>query len=683
MRMRRIWPLCTAALFVAGALSIADAQGGGGGRGGGGAPPPAPPGSSGILGPTNVSMGTPAAPIEEGTSAISGVVIDGSTKTPLADAVVYLGLNGIGVMGTQNRQVTDAKGRFAFVNLPAKGNATVSASKIGFLPGGFSRDNRPVMSNAPINLRDGEWIGDVQIPLWRPGGISGTVTDERGEPVVGVFVRVIARLRIAGQDVLGGGPLTRTDDRGMYRVTGLGPGRYVVVVPSVQSTLPTASVLAAPPRPAGAPPYVPEPALDLDPQTRLVLQNHPIPPPPSDGVRFAYPIAFHPNTTSLSSAATIDLNYGDERGNVDVTLQPVTSWRVSGVVQGPPEALANLTLRLIPQGFERLGYGSEAGTAFVGVDGQFTFLHVPDGTYSIEVIRSVNQLRASSATMPPIRDFPPPPRPGGGQGWGTNTSSVDAAPPGVGYERRTFGASSGNYIGRTTITVSGRDEHGVALPLRPTGTMTGRVRVESTIELPPGTTRQDPGSGLRLDPADGDPARGPLQREGASAATPSGEFTIAGLMPGPYFLRGNPTWLIKSVTWQGRDYTDTPFDATATQDFSDVEVVVTDAKPTLTGIVRDTTGKPAAGAVVVAFSTNDAHWTNRGLTPIRMSSSTTSRTGAYQFPSLPAGEYFVVHVDPAQYASRFEPEFFRTASAGAARVTLGWGETRSLDLSAK
>jgi hypothetical protein len=614
-------------------------------------------------------------------SAISGVVIDGASKAPLAGAIVYLGLNGSGVMGTQNRQVTDSKGRFAFVNLPAKGNATVSASKVGFLAGGFSRDSGLGPANAPISLRENEWINDVQIPLWRPGGISGTVTDERGEPVVDVFVRVVSRLRIAGQDVLAAGPLTRTDDRGMYRVPGLRPGRYLVVVPSMQSTIPTASVLAAPARPAGAPPYVPEPSLDLDPQTRLVLRNYPTPPPPSGGVRFSYPIVLHPNTTSLSSAATIDLKYGDERGNVDITLQPVTSWRVAGVVQGPPDALANLTLRLIPQGFERLGYGSEAGTAFVGADGQFTFLNVPDGTYVIDVMRSVNQLRASSGTTPPGRDFPPPPRPGGMSGWGTNTSGVDAAPPGVGFERRTFG-TVGTYIGRATVTVSGRDETGVVFPVRPMGTMSGRVRAEATIELPPGVTRQDPSSGLRLDPADGDPSRGPLQREAAAGAL-AGEFTIAGLMPGPYFLRGNPTWLIKSVTWQGREYIDTPFDAAATQDFSGVEVVVTDAKPTLTGMVRDASGKPAAGAVLVAFSTNDAHWTNRGLTPMRMGSATASRTGTYTFGSLPAGDYFVAIVDAAQYASRYEPEFFRAASAGATRVTLAWGETKTMDVSAK
>src|SRR5258707_11860396 len=78
-------------------------QGGGGGQRGAG---------SGAGGPAPMLMPPAPAPAAEGTSAISGVVIDGGTKAPVAGALVYLSIEGRGTVA-QSRQLTDTKGRFA------------------------------------------------------------------------------------------------------------------------------------------------------------------------------------------------------------------------------------------------------------------------------------------------------------------------------------------------------------------------------------------------------------------------------------------------------------------------------------------------------------------------------------------------------------------------------------------
>src|SRR4051794_1084287 len=72
------------------------------------------------------------------TGAITGVVSDVLTGAPLADALVYLSAKGRG--STQMRQLTDEKGRFAFVNLAANPSYTIAASRIGYLDGGFLQD---------------------------------------------------------------------------------------------------------------------------------------------------------------------------------------------------------------------------------------------------------------------------------------------------------------------------------------------------------------------------------------------------------------------------------------------------------------------------------------------------------------------------------------------------------------
>src|SRR6185436_14410459 len=72
-------------------------------------------------------------------------------------------------------------------------------------------------------------IGDrVKITMVRGGVITGTVTDSKGQPVVGVPVQATPP---SGASALGSfmsGMAVETDDRGIYRIFGLLPGQYVV-----------------------------------------------------------------------------------------------------------------------------------------------------------------------------------------------------------------------------------------------------------------------------------------------------------------------------------------------------------------------------------------------------------------------------------------------------------------------
>src|SRR5262245_58947730 len=81
-----------------------------------------------------------------GSGAISGVVVDGVTGAPVPGAVIMLaGIVGISVPTSSSpgasptRQVTDAKGRFAFVNLPAAPNFTLTANKPGYIAGSYGQ----------------------------------------------------------------------------------------------------------------------------------------------------------------------------------------------------------------------------------------------------------------------------------------------------------------------------------------------------------------------------------------------------------------------------------------------------------------------------------------------------------------------------------------------------------------
>jgi len=145
---------------------------------------------------TPVVVGSARSPQSSATAVISGIVVDSTTGEALPDAIVFLESTPARPMATQPRQLTDEKGRFAFVNLPGDVTFTISATKFGYLEGGYGRETMPTDPLRGITVKPGEWISNIKVSIAKPGAISGVVRDESGEPVVGVVVRVLHRVRI-------------------------------------------------------------------------------------------------------------------------------------------------------------------------------------------------------------------------------------------------------------------------------------------------------------------------------------------------------------------------------------------------------------------------------------------------------------------------------------------------------
>jgi len=617
------------------------------------------------------------------SGAISGTVIDGLTGLAVADAIV--GLSPAPSTGTQlpagyqARQMTDARGRFAFLNLPDAGTFQLTAAKFGYLDGGYGRDSAPTDQLRPIVIANGAWVGNLRVNIWTPAAISGAVRDENGEPVVGVFVRALARFRIAGRDELAAGPLTVTDDRGQYRLSGLLPGRYVIQVPSVQMAVPAATRISI------AATNAAQGALDVDDSSRLVIGRYPLPPPRLNGRAMTYGLAFHPNGSTPSQASTVDIKFGDDRGGIDVRLTPVPAVRVSGVVEGPPEALATLTLRLLPAGMENLGLGAETATALPGANGAFTFLNVPAGEYVLDAPLTFNEYSiASGATTSGGfvgsrgQSLPPPPPRGS---WSRSSQGIDAV-PGLSFSTSDFrGATGANvplFTARSTISVGTNDVTGLTIRLGPGTTLRGRLTVESDPTRPAG--QPPPRFTMFMDSAAGQVSLG--RPSTFLPAGPVQDFEIRGIQPGEYFLRAQAGsgWSVKSIQWRGRDYTTAPFDASATDDISGVLVTVTNAVPTLSGTVRAQDGSVPDSGIVIVFPVQAALRANTGLWSTRMTSAVLLSNGTFRLTTVPAGEYFVTAVDRSRMATWRDPEFLAQVERQATRVTLAWGQATSQDL---
>lgn len=160
------------------------------------------------------------------TGSISGrITVDG---TPAANVVVALMPSERDPIMNQPvaRSTTDTEGRFQLLHIP-EGRFNILPLAPTLAPDNLSEFNP---QGRVVTLTNGETVDDITITLRHGGVITGRVTDANGRP------RIQERIALMRVDENGrtqsyysaNYAIFSTDDRGVYRIYGLPPGRYKV-----------------------------------------------------------------------------------------------------------------------------------------------------------------------------------------------------------------------------------------------------------------------------------------------------------------------------------------------------------------------------------------------------------------------------------------------------------------------
>ncbi|MGH9802252.1 MAG: carboxypeptidase regulatory-like domain-containing protein, partial [Blastocatellia bacterium] len=161
---------------------------------------------------------------------ISGRITSGSE--PAAGVEVLLKPSGNSPVndmlqsGPTISATTDSGGWYRITGV-APGNYRLVAYAPAFVIEG---ESNPFAPGKTVNVGEGETIDNINFSITRGGVITGKVTDPDNRAVIAEAVRAY-KLDAKGKRDSSGIPdfsMWQTDDRGVYRIFGLEPGKYIV-----------------------------------------------------------------------------------------------------------------------------------------------------------------------------------------------------------------------------------------------------------------------------------------------------------------------------------------------------------------------------------------------------------------------------------------------------------------------
>jgi hypothetical protein len=549
---------------------------------------------------------------------VSGQVIEAGTARPVAGAEVTL--SGYGF--PQLQAAADEHGQFVIEGSPA-GSFELLAHASGYRGGEYGRRN-PSGSWQWFDLRAGESVAAVVLRLWKLASISGAVWNASNEAERDVTVQALSAVRTDGyvRFVPIGQPAV-TNARGEFVLTALMTGDIIVAASSGRR---------------GA-------SLDR-------------------GASAQAGTVYFPSAATPSEATVLRVGPGEERHGIIVRRPTVVGHLVSGRLTGPQSGVG-LPIQITPtDAAGRMAPLSMLATIST-TDGAFTFRNVPRGQYTL------------TAVVIPRPDF--------AAGQLSLTQEVTATGQAFAFPARGRGdpiappPETPTYWVGVPVVVGDSDVTDLAAPIREGARIYGTVEFDADSVPTPDQIRQTPVVVV-------DSSRPDLGSFPTGAISTDGHFRMVGLPPGRYAIRVLPLfesglrgWSMASLRQGGREVAGSSLDV-GNADVGDVVITLTTRPTTLSGVVRDQTGRPAPEAMLYLFPADSSRWGPLDMIEHWPRILRPARSGAYQAESLAPGEYVVSALDSsAPDPPRTAVELTRILQAGLP-VAVTPHEAHRLDL---
>ena len=136
-------------------------------------------------------------------------------------------------------------------------------------------------------------------------------------------------------------------------------------------------------------------------------------------------------------------------------------------------------------------------------------------------------------------------------------------------------------------------------------------------------------------------------------------------------------WYLKAVMVNGKDMTDTPLDFSGGKEVADVQVIVTQTRSEVSGVVADAQNAAVAEYAVVVFPEDRDKWTPQSRF---MGSGRPDQQGGFKITGLPPGRYLAAAIDYLETGAERDPELLERLRTSATPVTLGEGESKRVTL---
>ena len=595
---------------------------------------------------------------EPADSIVRGRAVYDESSRPVRRARVLLITDGGG--RHEYAALTNGRGEFvimgvragtyyAFVDVPG------AMSPVGFVSVEEMRASpgKPPLGEArrffDVVEVDGKQDMSVTVHARRGAAIAGRVSYADGDPAVNVQLSLLRRgtdgrvqkyLTGAGIVSLSG---LRTDDRGMFRLTGLPPGEYVIGVSEAVNH--------------GAGSTAADMSEEFSGTFRGMLTPQLL-------------TTFYPSATSVKEAGVIKVEAGEERADVEVTIPERDLRIVGGVVRsrrgGKPvgQAVVTITRRDDPLAASlpvALYYeGAEPGpnATTTDADGRWFFQEIPDGAYTINVKppdeyeatpgSNMNSTDANANNANVTASAT------------TNTNMTDYRPP---RRKRSYAPTS------RSLDVSA-DTSEVIVEVVDGARVTGTVTVEGG-PMP----RWGHVGVMSVGERGGVP-------DGVAGGTMEGNrFAVEGLPAGRFLLQPNiasgDTVYLKSITWNGKDLLREPLELAEGASAEGVRIVYSANPAKLRVTIRAAAGKRLPPDLFVSLVPVDLSGWSPYARPVFCQAGD---AGACPI-SAPPGEYRVVVMRSPSSPAGYEQEVRRRAPQ-ARRVTLREGETHAVEVDA-